>query len=74
MNCPCSTRPSTATAFALNRTARDVWALADGTSTVEQVVATLARFYRVVPETIAHDVHEVLVALTEAGLLAPASA
>ena len=59
----------TGTAVALNRTAADIFALADGVSTLSEVVATLARNYAVEPSTIADDVRRVVRELTEAGIL-----
>ena len=61
----------TGTALALNRTASDVWALADGRSSVQEVVATLARAYGVTAESIVDQVREVLDTLTRAGVLLP---
>lgn len=59
----------TGTAVALNRTAADIFALADGVSTVSEVVETLARTYAVEPSTIADEVHRVVGELTAAGIL-----
>lgn len=59
----------TGTAVALNRTAADILALADGTSTVSDVVATLARNYAVEPSGIADEVRRVVRELTAAGIL-----
>jgi hypothetical protein len=61
--------PGTGRAVALNRTARDVWALADGVSTVDEVVATLATAYAVPAAEIDADVRAVLRQMTAAGIL-----
>ena len=63
----------TGTALALNGTARDVWALADGTTTVDEVIATLAQAYRVDPSQIAPDVGAALQQLRDAGVIVPAT-
>lgn len=60
---------ATGTALALNGTARDVWALVDGHSPVEDIVATLAASYRVDPARIDGDVRAAVAALTAAGVL-----
>lgn len=62
---------ATGTALALNRTARDVWALADGESDVDDIVATLAKAYGTDPDSIAADVHATVAELTAAGVLVP---
>ena len=62
---------STGTAVALNRTAADILALADGATTVSDVVATLARSYAVEPSQIADEVLAVVRELTAAGILLP---
>lgn len=64
---------ATGTAVALNGTGRDIWALVDGTSTVDDIVATLARAYRVEPETIQADVRAALDRLVREGFIVPAS-
>jgi len=61
----------TGTAVALNRTAADILALADGVTTVPEVVATLARNYAVEPSAIADEVLGVVQELTAAGILVP---
>lgn len=65
--------PRTGQAFALNRTASDIWALADGTSTIEDLVDVLARAYAVAPEQIRDDVVATVDALEQAGVLEPAA-
>ena len=61
----------TGTAVALNRTAADILVLADGTATVTDVVAVLARNYAVEPAAIADEVARVVQDLTAAGILVP---
>lgn len=63
---------STGVAVALNRTAADVVALADGTSTLGDVIGILARAYAVAPSAIEQEVRAVIEQLTEAGVLVPA--
>lgn len=63
---------ATGTAIALNRTARDIWVLADGSSTVADVVATLAEAYQVGPTELEGDVRSTLEELTRAGVLVTA--
>ena len=62
---------ATGQALSLNRTASDLWALADGESTVDQVIATLAHAYGVAAAVVADDVTTALAALTDAGVLVP---
>jgi PqqD family protein of HPr-rel-A system len=62
---------ATGTAVALNATARDIWAMVDGEATVEEIVATLARAYRVDPDAIDHDVRAALGQLVAAGFVVP---
>lgn len=61
----------TSTAVALNRTAADILALADGVSTLSDVVAILARTYSVEPSSIEDEVARVVRDLTAAGILVP---
>ena len=62
----------TGTALTLNRTASDVFALADGDTTVADAVSVLARAYGVTAEGIAEDVAAAARLLREAGVLVPA--
>lgn len=64
--------PATGQAVALNRTAADVFALADGTTPVAQIAQTLATAYDTTPEAITADVAAAVGSLTEAGVLLPA--
>ena len=59
----------TGTALTLNRTASDVFALADGDTTVPEAVSILARAYGVPAEGIADDVAAAVRLLREAGVL-----
>jgi hypothetical protein len=60
---------ATGRAFALNRTAADVFALADGRTTLAEIVLILSRAYDAEPVEVAADVTPVVRELTEAGLL-----
>lgn len=60
---------ATGTAFALNRTAADVLALADGSTSLGEIVDTLARAYRVAPGEIVMGVRSALGQLIDAGVL-----
>ncbi len=53
----------------LNGTASDIWRLADGTRTVEEITALIAASYEVPPEAIADDVLRTVREFIEAGLL-----
>ncbi len=60
---------ATGVAYALNRTARQVWELADGDCTVDDVVQALARLYGVTEMDIEDDVRNTLSELSSAGAL-----
>lgn len=60
---------STGTAVALNHTAADILALADGTSTIDDVTHVLARTYGVEAASIADDVRAAVQQLRDANLL-----
>jgi hypothetical protein len=60
---------STGTALVLNRTAADVFALADGRTPVSEAVTVLARAYGVEREDIAAEVADTVGALRAAGVL-----
>jgi hypothetical protein len=60
---------TTGRALRLNRTAADVYALADGEHTVDELVAVLARAYAVTPQSIAEDVANGVRELVDAGAL-----
>ena len=60
---------ATGRALRLNRTAADVYALADGERTVDELLALLARAYGVPPQAIAEDVANGVRELIGAGAL-----
>lgn len=60
---------ATGTALTLNRTASDVFALADGHTTVGEAVEVLARAYGVEAGEIADDVVQTVQRLHESGVL-----
>lgn len=60
---------TTGQALRLNRTAADVYALADGEHTMDELVAVLARAYGVPPQSIAQDVANGVQELLTAGAL-----
>ncbi len=59
----------TGQALALNRTASDVWARADGRTSVDDLVSELAGVYAVDPDAIRDQVVSALDALAQAGVL-----
>lgn len=61
--------PSTGRALRLNRTAADVYALADGEHTVDELLPMLARAYGVTAQSIAEDVAIGVRELVAAGAL-----
>ena len=61
--------PSSERVLVLNTTASDVWRLADGTHTVEDIVGLLAQSYQVQAETIAGDVESAVDRLRDEGML-----
>ena len=56
--------------YSLNQTASDVWRLADGQSSVEDVVGLLAKAYEVSTADIRPEVEKAIGDFREAGLLA----
>ena len=54
---------------ALNATASDIWRLADGERSADQIVDLLASAYGVDPAEIASEVRETIASLTEAELI-----
>lgn len=62
----------TGTAMVLNRTAADVLALADGRTTVGEIIDTLAGAYAVAAEEIGPGVRAVLGELARSGVLVDA--
>jgi len=61
--------PATDTYFTLNRSAREVWELADGTLSASEIAATLADRYGVDLEEIRDDIAEIITGFREAGLI-----
>lgn len=61
--------PRTEQVTVLNGTASDVWRLADGTHTIEEITDLLASSYQVSPDSIAADVEKTVGELSEAGLI-----
>ncbi len=55
--------------FTLNRSAREVWELADGTDTASGIAATLAQRYGVDAGELHADVAEIIASFREAGLV-----
>jgi hypothetical protein len=53
----------------LNTTASDVWRLADGEHSLDEIVELLARAYGIGPDDIRHDVTEAVSALIDQGFL-----
>jgi hypothetical protein len=60
-------------AVALNGTARDIWTLVDGEASVDDIVATLARAYRLEPQAIDAEVRAALDRLSSEGFILPAA-
>ena len=61
--------PQTEQVTVLNGTASDIWRLADGSYTLQEITELLASSYGVSPDTIAADVEKTVAELSEAGLL-----
>lgn len=61
--------PATENYFTLNRTARGVWELADGTRTGAAIAAVLADEYGVDAADVVDDVNEIIASFAEAGLI-----
>lgn len=61
--------PATETYFTLNRTAREVWELADGTRSVSDIAAELARRYDLDADLLTADVAEIVASFHDAGLI-----
>jgi hypothetical protein len=54
----------------LNQTASDVWRLADGGRTFDELVSELAAAYGTRPDAIADDVWQALASFSDSGLMA----
>ncbi len=61
--------PRTERVLMLNETASDVWRLADGEHSLEEITDLLARTYDVAPDRIRGDVEEVVATLRAEGFL-----
>lgn len=61
--------PKTERYYTLNRTAREVWELADGTRTAGDIAAVLAERYDADAAQVAPDVADIIAHLADAGLL-----
>ena len=66
-------RTDTDEVLVLNQTAGDVWRLADGTSTVEEIVTQLAHAYSASTAELESSVYEVIDDLTARGYLTEAT-
>lgn len=61
--------PASETYFTLNRSAREVWELADGTRSAAEITATLAERYEVDIDQIRDDIGEIISGFRETGLI-----
>ena len=61
--------PASDAYFTLNRSAREVWELADGTRSASEITATLAERYAVDVEKIRNDIAEIISGFRETGLI-----
>jgi hypothetical protein len=61
--------PKTEQVTILNGSASDIWRLADGGHTVEEIIDLLASSYQVKADSIAADVETTIADLSEAGLI-----
>ena len=61
--------PKTEQVTVLNGTASDIWRLADGTQTLEEITALLASSYQVSSDSIAEEVAKTVDDLAGAGLI-----
>ena len=61
--------PANDTYFTLNRSAREVWELADGTRSASEIAATLAERYEVDLDQIRDDIGEIISGFRETGLI-----
>lgn len=61
--------PNSESYYTLNRTAREVWDLADGTRTATVIAETLAARYEAETAEVAPDVAAIIANLADAGLL-----
>jgi hypothetical protein len=68
----CLYRPTDDEVLILNTSAADIWRLADGSSTADEIVELLAAAYQVSTEQIRSDVLSALADLTDRGFLSTA--
>ena len=61
--------PETDTYFTLNRSAREVWELADGTRSASEIAAALAERYGVDLHQVEADISEIISGFSETGLI-----
>ena len=61
--------PITESYFTLNRTAREVWDLANGTRTAGDILETIAERYGVAVDDVRADISEIIDNFRKAGLL-----
>jgi len=61
--------PATETYFTLNRSAREVWELADGSLSLEQIADSLAARYDMAGDTLVDDVKAIVVSFEDANLI-----
>ena len=61
--------PASDTYFTLNRSAREVWELADGTRSASEIAAELANSYEVDLDRIREDIAEIITGFKETGLI-----
>lgn len=61
--------PATETYFTLNRSAREVWELADGTRSLDEIARDLGSRYGMSAESLRDDVTTIVDGFVEAGLI-----
>ncbi len=61
--------PATETYFTLNRSAREVWELADGSRTLKEIAEELAVRYELAADRLIEDVSAIVDSFNEATLL-----
>lgn len=61
--------PTTDTYFTLNRSAREVWELADGSRSASEIAATLAERYDVDLRQVLADISDIINGFKTAGLI-----
>lgn len=61
--------PDAETYFTLNRSAREVWELADGTKSIGEITIELARRYEVEPDSLLQDVTNIVASFADGSLI-----